>query len=173
MAEEEKGFVIRDKRRFTEEGDSREESAERVEPEPAAESPPQGKAKEAGQQAQGAKGPAQGEPGEDAREEMARAADRAEAQSRPDAGAGGQALPEVNFPTFVLSLSSSVMFHLGELADPATGQRQKDLAMAKHTIDIMAMLEEKTRGNLSEDEQRLLSSILYDLRMAYVRAARG
>jgi hypothetical protein len=78
-------------------------------------------------------------------------------------------LPEVNFSTFVLSLSSSVLVHLGEMADPNTGAQKKDLAMAKQTIDILGMFEEKTRGNLNPDEENLLANILYDIRMRYIK----
>jgi hypothetical protein len=78
-------------------------------------------------------------------------------------------LPEVNFSTFVFSLSSSAFLHLGEVEDPSTGKKQKNLPMAKHTIDILGMLQEKTKGNLSEDEGQLLTNVLYDLRMRYVK----
>lgn len=79
-----------------------------------------------------------------------------------------QALPKVNFPTFIISMSSSVLMHLGEIADPATGVTAVNLPIAKQTIDILALLEEKTKGNLSEDEAKLLQNVLYDLRMRYV-----
>jgi len=78
-------------------------------------------------------------------------------------------LPEVNFSTFILSLNSSALLHFGKIADPATGRKTKNLPMAKHTIDILAMLEEKTKGNLAEDEGKLLTNILYDLRMRYIK----
>jgi hypothetical protein len=80
-------------------------------------------------------------------------------------------LPEVNFSTFVVSLSTEVLFHLGEIPHPASGEKQKDLELAKHAIDTLAMLQEKTRGNLNEDEQKLLEGMLYDLRMAFIRAS--
>ena len=78
-------------------------------------------------------------------------------------------LPEINFATFIFSLNSSVLVHLGVINDPATGQKVKNLALAKQTIDILGMLEEKTRGNLTEDEESMLKNILYDLRMIYVK----
>ena len=78
-------------------------------------------------------------------------------------------LPEVNFPTFIMSLNASALVHLGVIEDPATGQSTKNLPMAKQTIDILSMLEEKTRGNLAKDEEDILRNILYDLRIAYVR----
>jgi hypothetical protein len=80
-------------------------------------------------------------------------------------------LPEVNFSTFIVSLSTETLFHLGEIPHPASGERKKDLPLAKHAIDTLALLQEKTRGNLTEDEQKLLESMLYDLRMCYIRAS--
>lgn len=133
MAEEEKGFVIKDKRTFSPEtGEPRPEASQRVE-----------EAKTGGEEA-----PKTG----------AKAAAGEEAQ-----------LPEVNFATFVFSLSSSALLHFGEIPDPSSGKKNKNLAMAKQTIDILSMLEEKTRGNLTSDEEQLFKNILYDLRMRYVK----
>jgi hypothetical protein len=78
-------------------------------------------------------------------------------------------LPEVNFPTFILSLNASALMHLGAMEDPETGRPSKNLPMAKQTIDILSMLEEKTRGNLMKEEENMLKNILYDLRIAFVR----
>ncbi len=77
-------------------------------------------------------------------------------------------LPEVNFITLMLSLNTSALVHLGQIADPASNEQAKNLPLAKHTIDTIALLQEKTRGNLSEDEAKLLEHILYELRMLYV-----
>lgn len=77
-------------------------------------------------------------------------------------------LPPVDFHTFVLSLGSSALLHLGELDRPDGADAQPDLRLAKHTIDIIGMLQEKTRGNLSPPEERLIESLLYDLRLRYV-----
>ncbi len=93
-------------------------------------------------------------------------------------------MPAVDFPTFLLSLGSSVLLHLGEIDNEdgeatlagkanAPARQPPDLAMAKHTLDILAMLQERTRGNLSKDEQDLLESLLYDLRLRFVTVARG
>ena len=81
-------------------------------------------------------------------------------------------LPEVNFNSLIFSLSSSALLHIGEIADPQTGQKTKDLPMAKHSIDIIAMLKDKTKGNLAEDEQKFLDNILADLRLRYVKATK-
>ena len=78
-------------------------------------------------------------------------------------------LPQINFSTFVFSLNSSALVHLGVLEDPATGKPSKDLPLAKQTIDIIGMLEKKTRGNLTNDEARLLENILHELRLMYVK----
>lgn len=79
-------------------------------------------------------------------------------------------LPEINFATFIFSLNSSALVHLGVIEDPATSKKSKILPLAKQTIDILGMLEEKTRGNLSGDEEQLLKNILHDLRLMYVKA---
>jgi hypothetical protein len=133
MAEEEKGFIIKDRRTF---------SAETGEPAP--EESRETKKEEKGTKEQTP--PGHGKPA--AQEEQ---------------------LPEVNFATFIFSLSSSALFHFGEIPDPSSGLKKKNLPMAKHTIDILAMLEEKTRGNLTPDEEQLFKNILYDLRMRYVK----
>lgn len=78
-------------------------------------------------------------------------------------------LPEINFPTFIMSLNASALFNLGVLENPATGKKEKNPALAKQTIDILCLLEEKTRGNLSKDEDVMLKNILYDLRIIYVK----
>jgi len=81
-------------------------------------------------------------------------------------------LPEVNFSSFLLSLSSSALLHLGEIADPQSGEKRKDLALAKQSIDIIGILKDKTKGNLSEEEEKLLQNLLYDLRMRFVTASK-
>ena len=77
--------------------------------------------------------------------------------------------PEIDFSSFLLSLSTSALLHLGELPDPVTRKRGKDLALAKQTIDILGMLRDKTRGNLTPEEERLMENLLTDLRWRYVR----
>ena len=77
-------------------------------------------------------------------------------------------LPEVTFSTFILSIGSSALVQLGEVPDPETGQTMENLLAAKHSIDILSMLQEKTKTCLEQDEQQLLDTLLYDLRMKYV-----
>lgn len=78
-------------------------------------------------------------------------------------------LPEINFATFIISLNASALLHLGVMEDPATGKKVKNLPMGKQTIDILGMIEEKTKGNLTKEEENLLKNILYDLRIIYVK----
>ncbi|MFO7554064.1 MAG: DUF1844 domain-containing protein [Desulfobacterales bacterium] len=78
-------------------------------------------------------------------------------------------LPEINFATFIFSLNHSVLVHLGVIEDPVSGKMAKNLPLAKQTIDILGMMEEKTRGNLTNDEEKMLKNILYDLRMIYIK----
>ena len=82
------------------------------------------------------------------------------------------ALPEINFSTFVVSLSSSALIHLGIVPDPMTGEKKKELAIAKQTIDMLGMLQEKTRGNLDPGEKNQLNEFLQSLRLNYARVAR-
>ncbi|MCK5419191.1 MAG: DUF1844 domain-containing protein [Desulfobacterales bacterium] len=77
--------------------------------------------------------------------------------------------PEINFPTFVASLNASALLHLGAIEDPSSGKKDKNLPMAKQTIDILNMLQEKTSGNLSKEEEDMLKNVLYDLRIMYVK----
>ena len=81
-------------------------------------------------------------------------------------------LPEVNFNSLIFSLSSSALLHIGEIADPQTGQKRIDLPMAKHSIDIISMLKDKTQGNLDDEEQKFIDNILTDLRLRYVKAVK-
>jgi hypothetical protein len=94
--------------------------------------------------------------------------------SRPD-GASGEnddSLPAIDFATFVLSLSHNVLVHLGDAPDPSGEAPKRDVAMAKQTIDLLAVLQEKTAGNLTGEEERLLDQVMYDLRMRYEEVLR-
>ena len=129
----EKGFKVHDKRRFTDEGEAREE-----------------------QVVEEARGPAEESP--------------LEPPSEP--GDRRQELPPINFSTFIISLSTQALMHLGEMNNPVTGEVEKDVEVAKQTIDIIGMLSEKSRGNLDETEEQLVREVLYNLRMKYVEAVR-
>jgi hypothetical protein len=92
------------------------------------------------------------------------------ASNKPQGSDNG--LPALDFATFVLSLNHSALVHLGIAPDPTSGQPAQNLQLAKQTIDLLGMLHEKTRGNLSGDEERILDHALYELRLAYLEAAK-
>jgi len=132
--EDEKGFIIKDRRRFDDSGEARPEA-------PRAEAAPKTEAKTSEPQEETPAGQAQEE----------------------------GSFPDLNFSTFVFSLGTSAMYHFGDFPDPVTKKAERNLEAAKQTIDILGILQDKTKGNLSDDEERLLESLLYELRMRYVR----
>ena len=75
---------------------------------------------------------------------------------------------QVDFPTFIMSLSSSAFYHLGDMPDPTTGKKELNLPAVQQTIDMLNMLKGKTKGNLKEDESKLLEQLIYDLQVKYV-----
>ncbi len=83
------------------------------------------------------------------------------------------ALPHLDFATFVLSLSHSAMVHLGEAPNPEDETTQVSLPLAKQTIDLLGLLEEKTKGNLTGEEERLITQILFDLRLRFVEKSKS
>lgn len=144
--ESKEGFKVTDRRRFTTEGET--------------------------------KGPADAQDTVEEQKE-APAAEPQEEPSTAEAEAktetekpGGQSLPPMDFSMFVLSLASTAMYQLGFIQDPQTGGTKKDLPGARQTIDLIAMLEEKTRGNLTEQEAKIVKDALFQLRMAFVEAAK-
>jgi hypothetical protein len=152
--EQKKGFKVEDRRRFSSEGELKPEHRGPEQPQ------------------------AQSSTGEHA-QDAPTAASRGEAPSRAQEAHASKAFsqhreaaPEITFATFVVGLSTQALVHLGELPDPHTNQSAADLPAAQQLIDIIAMLETKTRGNLDRDEQAMLEAILFDLRMKYVERAR-
>ena len=131
MTEEDKGFIIKDRRIFAEgdqeKEDKKESSGEEVKDQAQKETTP-------------------------------------EEKQKPEIH-----LPEINFATFIISLNASALVNLGVIEDPASGKKIKNLAMGKQTIDILSMMEEKTKGNLTTEEENMLKNILYDLRIIYVK----
>ena len=125
------GFVIRDKRQFTTEGETKPETETPV--------------------------------------DDTHAGDRAQTSTDQSAKSDSIPLPEINFSSFILSISSSVLFHFGDIPDPVSGKQERNLPMAKQTIDILGILKEKTKGNLAKDEEQLLDHLLHDLRLKYVQ----
>lgn len=132
MSEEDKGFVIKDRRSLDDKGELKDKSSK------------EGQEKKASD------------------EEIKKESKEEEAKTPP--------LPEANFTSLIFSLSSTALFHLGDISDPQTGEKKTDLSLAKHTIDIIAMLQKKTSGNLTDEEQKFTESILADLRWRFVKA---
>lgn len=132
-SEKDEGFKVKDRRRFTSEGETKAEEAAPKEVPVQEESPSP-------------------EPQEGPAEE--------------------QALPPLDFSSFVLSLANTALFQLGFIRSSETEDVKRDLAGARQTIDLLGLLEEKTRGNLTEAEQKILKETLFQLRMAFVEASR-
>jgi len=130
------GFVVRDRRQFTPDGEVRTEA--------------------------------------ETKRDDAKAAGQAETEAKKDECQHREPvkLPEINFPSFILSLSSSALLHFGEIPDPVTGTKERNLPMAKQTIDILGILKEKTQGNLTNDEEQLIDNLLHDLRIKYVEESK-
>jgi hypothetical protein len=181
--ESSKGFKIQDRRRFSAEGELKPEFSGADEPaaaKPEAPHPGARPSHDAGAHA-AAQQPHQ-EPEAAASQPQQAAAAEGYAAARSTAGTEahpsgmgaemGVEAAEISFSAFLMSLSTEALVHLGEVADPSSGQEQRDLAMAQQLIDILGMLREKTRGNLEHDERALLDAILFDLRMKYVEIAR-
>jgi Domain of unknown function (DUF1844) len=77
--------------------------------------------------------------------------------------------PPVNFANFIISLSTSALFHFGDFPEYEGGKAEKNLPAAKQTIDILDMLHEKTKGNLDDNETSLIQGVLYELKMRYIK----
>jgi hypothetical protein len=119
-------------------------------------------------------GEAEEKKADDVKAEASKGEKQAEAPgpSQEEQTAERQSLPEIDFNSFILSLSSSAMMNMGVIPNPMTKEIEKDLPMAKQTIDILAMMEKKTKGNLTGEEEKFLSAILYDLRMKFVEESK-
>jgi hypothetical protein len=93
-------------------------------------------------------------------------------KDRGEKWSDNELLYEFGFSTFILSLSTSALVHLGELPDPITNKKEINLQLAKQTISIIEMLKEKTKGNLTKEEGSLLDNVLYDVRLKYLNQAK-
>ena len=107
-------------------------------------------------------------------EEQARKAGAAGEKAPQEEAGGGAAgpempLPEITLSSFLFSLSTAVFVNLGAVPDPATGETSRNLPLAKQTIDLLGLLREKTRNNLTQEEGDLFDHLLYDLRMRYIK----
>jgi len=143
--EEEKGFSVRDRRIRHEAGEA----------EAAAEASPTRSA-----------------PGPERPTTAAGAVD-SDADAAPRGFSMGQELPPIDFSAFVFSLARTALIHMGLESHPETGGQTANLEAARETIDVLGMLEDKTRGNLTPEEAELISKMLYTLRMSYVEVARA
>jgi len=90
--------------------------------------------------------------------------------NKDDKETAGKTAFQVDFSSFILSLYSSALVQLGTMEDPTTGKKSKNIDFAKQTIDIIAVLQEKTKGNLDTEEEKLMNTLLQELRLAYVEA---
>lgn len=158
--EEAPAFRVIDRRRFAPDGSEREDDAPADPPPPGAPTEPQPA------RASGTSSAPAGEAAENTDPELA--TPRGEPyEERPGAPF------EPSFGTLLISLSTQALMHLGEIPDLEGGEARRDLAAARHIIDLIAVLERKTQGNLDADEAALLERILYDLRMRFVAISRG
>jgi len=111
-----------------------------------------------------------GESAEDKPQEETKTAAAEEKKDKSEQTVDNEAnYPPVNFTNFVLSLSTSALFHFGDFPEVEGGVPQKNLPAAKQTIDILDMLHEKTKGNLDKNESSLIQGVLYELKMRYVK----
>ena len=147
--QEDRGFKVRDRRRFSDNGEARQEGDAESE-----------KSTTTSQQSEPTNQPSpeDAQPIQEAASDASHSHDNAHTASL-----------EMSFATFILSLSTQALAALGEIPDPSAGGNvQSDLGAARQLIDILSILQEKTRGNLDNDESALLEHALYDLRMKFV-----
>jgi hypothetical protein len=172
--EKPKAFTVNDRRRFSSEGDLKPEFRESADPAPPPEPPPIIGAGGARAEESPAAAAAHGDPHAHDASYAEATGHTHHAGDEPQAHrghAGGE--PEITFGSFLVGLSTQALMLLGDIADPQTGRPQQDLVGAQQLIDIIGMLEQKTRGNLDRDEAQLIEAILYELRMKYVERAKG
>jgi hypothetical protein len=108
-------------------------------------------------------------------EEAGKAATPEEKPAREESGRAKPGpevpLPEITFSSFLFSLSTSAFVHLGVVPDPVSSKAERNLPLAKQTIDLLGLLREKTRNNLTREEEDLFDHLLYDLRMRFIKEA--
>lgn len=136
---------VTDRRQFTSEGEARQESESSEAETPREESPPQ-------------------------QDEEMKSPDIAEQDSQESEQDSQES---INFSSFLLSIATTGMVHLGEIPEPTTGQAQENLEAARQMIDIVGILKEKTEGNLSSEESQLLENLLYELRMKFLSKSKA
>jgi hypothetical protein len=160
--DDKRGFKVQDRRRFSAEGETKEgsDAPERSEPQDIKSKPGASGAETASKPAASGDQPA---------------ASGTDAESSRQSGSSrhsGEPPAELTFAAFLWSLSEQALAALGEVPDPSSGKVSRDLTMAQQMIDIIAMLRDKTRGNLDPQERAMLEEILSSLQMKYVELAR-
>ncbi len=152
--EEESAFKVTDRRQFTAEGEIREQQ----QPDSGEQAPPRKEEPPNASQEEKPKPEAAQEPVQ---------TEEAKPTAEQDPGQG------VNFASFLLSLATTGMVHLGEIPEPGSGQKMEDLGAARQMIDILGILKEKTEGNLSAEEDHLLENVLYELRLKFMEKSKA
>jgi len=140
-SDRDEGFKVKDRRRFSETGESRPET--------------EGAAETKGSQ------------------EAPKAQEKPEALKEQPGEPGDREAFPLTFIAFVITLANAALMHLGLVRNPDTDEANKDLPAARQTIDLIALLQEKTRGNLTPEEKQVIEETLFQLRMAYVEASKS
>ena len=96
------------------------------------------------------------------------AGEQASSAEKPPSNQESSSRPPIDFPSYILSYYTQGLVLLGEVPNPYTNKKEEDVEAARHMIDILSMLEQKTKGNLSKEEEQLLESVLYELRMKFM-----
>ena len=184
--QQQSGFKVTDRRQFTSEGETREEDPQQPapqeqEPAPQEQEPAPQEQEPAPQEQEPA--PQEQEPAPQEQEPAPQEQEPAPQEQQPAAEASqaeeaSQASPQdssrsVDFASFLLSLATTGMVHLGEIPEPSTGQKSEDLEGARQMIEILDIMKVKTEGNLSGEESKLLENLLYELRMKFLSKSKA
>ncbi len=156
-----KGFTVRDKRHFFQQEEERSPGKKEKGEKPGAD-----EARVRGEERE-----KEAKRKEEKKEEKKEERKEEKKEERKEGQKEGISFPEITFSNFVFSLTTQALIQLGEIQDPESKEPIKSLPLAKQTIDLIGMLQEKTRGNLTKEEEALINNALYDLRMRYVKAS--
>lgn len=107
----------------------------------------------------------------EAQRDKERLAQKAETAPKAAAAGGPGGMPPANFETLISTLVTQALFALGAIADPRSGQRHLDVDLARHHIDMLGVIQEKTKGNLTEEEANMIASASYELRSRYIQVS--
>ncbi|MEX2670720.1 MAG: DUF1844 domain-containing protein [Phycisphaeraceae bacterium] len=103
------------------------------------------------------------------KERLAQEAEQGGGEGAEAGGPGGREMPPANFQTLLSTIASQALLYMGAIPDPSTGQRIAHLELAKHHIDLLGVLHEKTKGNLEDEEDKMLTQTLEELRMYHTQ----